>query len=274
MFAESRRGAEDGLPAALQHEVLHLTYIGAEPPRGSRERLNVQSGLRSRLALGARADVVELLDSGCLSLPEIEQNLLDLARLNRLFGGTAQSMAAIRRLIGDRRDASILDAGTGRADMPAAFARAGWRTVGVDANPDVVVIARRVTAGEPAIEIVEGDAQRLPFADDAFDVAHCSLLVHHLNPDDAVATLRELARVARLGVVVNDLRRGLWAMAATWVTVTALGRSPVTLTDGMASVRRAYTLPELDGLLAGAGLAVRWRSNERMPRVVTAAVRA
>ena len=34
------------------------------------------------------------------------------------------------------------------------------------------------------------------------------MVVHHLEPADAVALLREMARVARLGVVVNDLVRG------------------------------------------------------------------
>jgi ubiquinone/menaquinone biosynthesis C-methylase UbiE len=138
-------------------------------------------------------------------------------------------------------------------------------------NPDVLLIARRETANEPAIQIVEGDARSLPFADGAFDVAHCSLLVHHLEPLDVIGAFRELARVARHGVVVNDLRRGFWPLAATLVTVTALGRSRVTRSDGLVSARRAYTLDELDDLLAQAGLVTRWRSSRWWPRVVTAA---
>ena len=228
-------------------------------------------GALGRFPLAARADAVELLDSGCLSLPEVEQNLVDLARLNRLPGGTAASVDGIRHLIGNGRDPRILDAGTGQADMPMAFGRHGWRTVALDPNPDVLLVARRATENEPRVEVVEGDVRRLPFGDGEFDVAHCSLLVHHLEPDEAVSALRELARVARLGVVVNDLRRGLLPMAATWVTVTALGRSRVTRQDGMTSVQRAYTLDELDDLLARAGLARRWRSSGWMPRVATAA---
>ena len=224
-----------------------------------------------RFPLAARADAVELLDSGCLSLPEVEQNLVDLARLNRLPGGTAASVDAIRHLIGSRPDPRILDAGTGQADMPVAFAHHGWRTVALDPNPDVLLIARRATENERRVEVVEGDVRRLPFSDGEFDVAHCSLLIHHLEPDEAVSALRELARVARLGVVVNDLRRGILPMAATWITVTALGRSRVTRQDGMTSVQRAYTLVELDDLLAQAGMAPRWRSSRWMPRIATMA---
>lgn len=224
--------------------------------------------------MSSRTDAVELLDSGSLSMSEVEQNLADLARLNRLPGGTATSVDGVRRLLGRRRDARILDAGTGSGDMPLAFARRTWRSVGVDLNPDVLPIARRTTAHEPLIEIVEADARALPFDDGAFDVAHCSLLVHHLEPDEVVRALRELSRVAREGVVINDLRRGIWPLCATWASITAFGRSRVTRHDGLISVRRAYTLDELDLLLADAGLVTRWRSNRWMPRVVTATSRA
>lgn len=229
------------------------------------------SSLRSHLPLSARADAVELLDSGSLSAVEIEGNLADLARLNRLPGGTAESIRGVRSLVGSREEARILDVGTGYGDMPLAFAARGWRTLGLDLNPRVVAIARRRTADEPSIEIVEGDVRSLPFEDSAFDVAHCSLLLHHLEPHEAIRGLRELGRVARLGVVVNDLRRGIWPLCATWASIVAFGRSPVTRTDGLISARRAYSLDEVDGLLAEAGLVTRWRSGALPPRVVTAA---
>ncbi|MGI8999279.1 MAG: hypothetical protein ACR2GO_06185, partial [Candidatus Limnocylindria bacterium] len=94
---------------------------------------------------------------------------------------------------------------------------------------------------------------------------------HHLDPEEAVVVLREMRRVSRHGVVINDLRRGVLPFVATAVSVVAFGRSPVTRNDGLVSARRAYTLGELGGLLDAAGLAVRWRSPSWMPRVVTAA---
>ena len=231
------------------------------------------STLRRRLPLGMRADAVELLDSGRLSLSEVTANLDDLARLNRLPGGTAASMAAIARLApGD--DLRVLDVGTGGGDVPLAFARRGWTTVATDTNPAVLGVARRQVAHEPRIDLVEADGRALPFEDGAFDVAHCSLLVHHLDPADAVTLLRELRRVARHGVVVNDLRRGFVPLLATGVSIALLARSRVTRSDGLVSARRAYTLDELDALLGRAGLRARWRSSGWMPRVVTTAVAA
>jgi SAM-dependent methyltransferase len=222
------------------------------------------------MPLAVRADAVELLDAGCLSLPEVEQNLVDLVRLNRLPGGTDASEAAISRLVGPETRPAILDIGTGSADMPLAFAGRGWPTTGIDANADVLLVARRA-AEHPLVEIAAGDGRSLAFDDASFDVAHCSLLIHHFEPDEAVAVLGEMRRVARRGVVVNDLRRGLLPLAATAASVAAFGRSRITWSDGLTSARRAYTLPELDDLLAAAGLRVHWRSPGWHPRVVTAA---
>ena len=236
--------------------------------------LTVLRRARRNLPLGLRADAEELLDGGRLSLPDVERNLADLASLNRLPGGTASSIDGIRRLVDGRTTARILDAGTGRGDMPIAFARQGWATTALDRNPDVLIVARRATAGERRVEVVEGDARSLPFDDDAFDVSHCSLLVHHLAPAEVVAVLLELGRVARRGVAINDLRRGMLPLLATAASVVALGGSRVTRNDGLVSARRAYTLDELDDLIGQAGLAVGWRSPRWLPRVVTTAIQA
>ena len=228
-------------------------------------------GMRRLLMLGARTDAAELLDSGRLSRSEVEANLADLARLNRLPGGTDASVRAIEQLIGTGNDVRILDVGTGAGDMPIAFARRGWRVVATDINPDVLAVAGAALGDVAGVELVEADVLGLPLDDGAVDVAHSSLLLHHLAPEAAVLALREMRRVARRGVVVNDLRRGLLPLTATWVSVRALGRSPVTRVDGVISARNSYTLPELDELLAEAGLTLRWRSPGWLPRVVTAA---
>lgn len=229
---------------------------------------------RESLPLRLRADAVELLDGGCLSLPEIERNLADLARLNQLPGGVAASISGIRRLLRAETDARILDVGTGQGDMPLAFARQGWSTVALDLNAAVLPIARRETAAEQRIEVVGGDARSLPFESGSFAVSHCSLLVHHLDPREVVAVLEEMQRVARRGVVINDLRRGLLPLVATVGSVAAIAGSRVTRYDALVSARRAYTLDELDRLIGQAGLTVAWRSRPWMPRVVTVATPA
>ena len=148
-------------------------------------------------------------------------------------------------------------------------ARAAVRVIAADLRPEILAVAQRNLADTNAVTFLQADARELPLDDDAVDVAHASLVLHHLDPADAVTALREMRRVARLGVVVNDLRRGLLAFGVNAVTVLALSRGRYTRHDGVLSARRAYTLPELDAIAAEAGLSVAWRSLPFMPRVTT-----
>ncbi|MBW3612904.1 MAG: methyltransferase domain-containing protein [Chloroflexi bacterium] len=226
-----------------------------------------------RLPLSRRSDSPELLDTGSVVGRELRTNLADLARLNRLPGGAGASVDAIRRLAGTRRDVTVLDVGSGAGDLPLAFAARGWRVVGLEGDPAVAAVASAITDGVDRVRIVTGDAMALPFDDASVDVAHSSLLLHHLDPARAVRALTQMARVARLGVVINDLRRGVLPLLAVGVAVAALGRCRTTRHDGLLSVRRSYTPAELDALLSASGLRRVRRSAAWMPRLVTTAVR-
>lgn len=237
---------------------------------------------RGVMRLRHRTTRRELLDGEALDPREVAANLRDFARLNRLPGGVRASLAAVDRLADGAGELSILDVGTGGADIPLRLAAEGrrrgarWRIMALERHPQVLAQARaRVRSRrDPDVELVEGDALRLPLADRSVDVAHASLLLHHLEPDAARRALREMARVARRGVIVNDLQRGLIPLAMTAAVTLALARSRYARHDGIVSAERAYRLSELDALLADAGLRVAWRSTALLPRVTTAAVAA
>jgi ubiquinone/menaquinone biosynthesis C-methylase UbiE len=207
----------------------------------------------------------ELLDGPLDDPAALRGNLRDLARVNRHLGGSALSIRAIEALAGDRNALSVLDVGTGAADIPVALlehaARTGrdWRVTGVDSRPEVLAAAAALDprlTGPPGLTLHVGDGAGLAFDDGAFDVAHASLVVHHLDPAGVDALLREMARVARLGVVVNDLVRGRWALAGAWTLTRLATRNRYTRNDAPLSVRRAYTRPELRAMLARADLEV------------------
>lgn len=212
----------------------------------------------------------EHLDGPLTDLNVLAGNLADLGRINRVFGGVDLSRRAIESLVGDRARIEdgplrLVDIGTGGADIPLALIGA-WRGRGarlsvtaIDSRPEVLEAA---AAAQPAIEteadlrLELGDGLDLPYPDDAFDIAHASLLLHHLEPDEAVVLLRVMARVAGRGVVINDLSRGWLPWLGAWLTLHAMTRNRFTLHDGPLSVRRAYTVGEARQLVARAGLRV------------------
>lgn len=89
-----------------------------------------------------------------------------------------------------------LDVATGTGRVAIRAARAGADVTGLDIAPRLLEQAR-ANAGDLPIRFDEGDAERLPYEDEAFDVVS-SVFGAIFAPDhDAVA--RELARVCRPG---------------------------------------------------------------------------
>jgi ubiquinone/menaquinone biosynthesis C-methylase UbiE len=216
------------------------------------------------------SDAPELLDGPLPDSAVVAGNLRDLRRINRLFGGVALSDWGVRRLLdvadssnGSTGPATILDVGTGGADIPLALlaaARREDRALRVHAVDSRTEILDAASVARPGFDRVDGlwlevvGEAALPYPDGSFDVAHASLVVHHLEPDQAVAFIRELGRVGRRGVVVNDVSRGWLAWAGAWLFGHLLTTNRFTRHDATLSVRRAYTLPEMRALFVRAGL--------------------
>ena len=98
------------------------------------------------------------------------------------------------------------------------------------------------------MSLVAADVFRLPFRDRAFDFAVSTLFFHHFSPDENRAILAELLRVSRIGFAVLDLRRHRVPLALVAVAGRALFRSRVSMLDGVASVRQAYTAAEAQAI--------------------------
>jgi 2-polyprenyl-3-methyl-5-hydroxy-6-metoxy-1,4-benzoquinol methylase len=208
-------------------------------------------------------DAVELLDGPLDDPVALAGNLRDLRRVNRWLGGASLSTVAIEALAAHRVQLTLLDVGTGGGDIPLALLDWAHRrdrrlsVVGIDSRPEIIAQAVQAhLAGAPdgRLELQIGDGRSLPYPDRSFDVAHSSLLLHHLDPADAVELLGEMRRVARLGVVVNDLHRGRLAWLGAWLMSHLLTGNRYTRHDAPLSVRRAYRVPEVTDLLRAAGL--------------------
>lgn len=220
--------------------------------------------------LNARSTAHELLDAEHLDLLELRRNLREMAMLNRLPGGIGDSVRAVERLLDEQTEATVLDVGTGSGDFVKRLRRRRHvEVIASDLRPEILEIAARNLAGTNNVSLLNADARAIPLGDGEVDVAHASLLMHHFDPDDAIAALAEMRRVSRLGVVINDLRRGLLPFAMTAAAVLTLSRGAYTRHDGVLSARRAYTLAELDTLAAKAGLKRVARSGRFWPRVTT-----
>jgi len=216
--------------------------------------------LSNRMGLARLEGASERLDAPGVDESAVEESLDDLARINRLFGGNRLTLNGLDRLFPGRGHGrlTLLDAGCGGGDTALAMAR--WarqrgfvpHVVGVDASPSIAALAHDRVGDD--VELHVGDMRELGFDDDSVDVATCSLVVHHLEPADAVRALQELSRVARRGVLVNDLVRSRVGLVGAHLVARLLARNSITRHDAVLSVRRAYTRDELLGFVRAAGL--------------------
>lgn len=210
-----------------------------------------------------RVEAAELLDAPDHHAWELAANLRDIRLVNRLAGGSATILHYLPALIGEtsqNRPLSLLDLATGSGDIPLAvadWAARGGVTLEItasDASPQILAEARRMLAGTPNVAFAEWDARQVPMPDGSFDIVLCSLALHHFTPADAVLVLREMDRLARIGFVVNDIRRSPAGYASAWLASRVATRNRLTRHDMPLSVQRAYTPAELRALCDEAGI--------------------
>ena len=200
----------------------------------------------------------ELLDDPGADPVLAAESLRNIARSNRWFGGAAAVRFGLRRALDGMTcgaTISLLDIGTGTGDLPIAARRWAERRglrllpVGIERSRVAARLAQRT--GVPCAVACAGMP---PVADKTVDIILVSQVVHHLDATSAVTLLRTCDRLARRAVIITDLRRGALGPLAFWLGARGLRFDPVTVADGMTSIRRGYTTSELQMLLAEAGV--------------------
>lgn len=204
----------------------------------------------------------ELLDLSTCSPADAAQSLRDLARVHRYLGGQRVFAKLLLPWLGRHKggQATLLDLGTGSAHIPLSLdvwaERAGvdLHIVALDLKPLHLGIAAKQAQGRGALSFLCADGVKLPLRTGAVDYVISSLFLHHFPAETLVRLLAEARRVARFGIVMNDMARH-WVPYLFVLTASPLfARNWVTRHDGPISILRSYTREELIELADQAGL--------------------
>jgi len=236
----------------------HGTFNNQKPSDVSKELLKCSYMLAS---LKNRLCEPELMDDPGINRQSHIQALQGLTRIYH----ASRTGAAMWRIL--RREPAtgsqplrVLDIATGGGDMPLDMARRARRAGipleihGCDLSTTAVAYARlraRREGSRARFFKLDISKQQIP---SGYDVLTSGLFLHHLQEDAVVAMLRHMSESARQTVIVDDLRRTRFGYLLAWVATRGLSRSAVVHEDGLASVRAAFSTPEIIELAADAGL--------------------
>ena len=204
----------------------------------------------------------ELMDQPDLAPPVHDAALAGLERINRVSAAAAPFRGPVLALARETRERrlSVLDVACGGGDVPIALWHAARREgleldlTAIDRSPQAVEHARAAAerrGADVAVAVRDAcDGRPLPPA----DVVTCSLFLHHLEADAAVALLAAMGAAARRMLLVSDLRRTVGGLLLALAVPRLLSRSPVVHADAPASARAAWSPAELAAHASRAGL--------------------
>jgi ubiquinone/menaquinone biosynthesis C-methylase UbiE len=206
--------------------------------------------------------VPEIMDRPGNDAALLRADLYVLESINRFLGGCRIALRYLDEFLEAAPTSSlnILDLATGSADIPRTIARWARRRgirvaiTAVDGNPDILRVAREECAAWPEICLEQHDLLALPYATASFDLVFCSLALHHFAEADVVAILRRIHDIARVGYIINDLRRNRVAICLSKLMARTIITNPIARFDAPASCERAFSVGELHAMAAQAGI--------------------
>jgi 2-polyprenyl-3-methyl-5-hydroxy-6-metoxy-1,4-benzoquinol methylase len=202
--------------------------------------------------------VLEMMDRDQPPSVELERDLERIRQLNRWFGSYRLVLSFIRNWIKPTDKLRVVDLATGSGDIPRLivdYARKINATVEIDAvdrQPATLEIARRLSADYPEISYQEANVLEWNSVE-AYDIALCTLALHHFSNEDAVRLLRRCCQISRRFVLVSDLRRNFSLVAGVYLLTALIFREPMTRYDARLSTIRAFSFSEMGDLAVRAG---------------------
>lgn len=185
----------------------------------------------------------EIMDDFTIQDERIDNALRELKVINIFLGGKATTRKGFHILQKKKSLDSrltVLDVGAGGADV---FENGNdhYSISVLDKNPRVC----QYLQNNSGYTVICGDAMDIPFREKSFDVVHVSLFLHHFTEEQIIRLMKSFSRVARYGIIINDLRRSWLALIGIKFLTLLFSRSSMVKHDAPLSVQRGFTKKEL-----------------------------
>ncbi len=213
----------------------------------------------------------------------ISKTLTELNIINQWLGGYKVTISGLNKLLFGKKitELQIADMGCGGGHTLKEIFK--WskknnyrvKFFGIDANPNIIEVARKTTKELKDIELVTGNVLEQDLNGYSFDIINCTLLIHHFNDEELVLFLKKMSASARIGIVINDLHRNWFAYYSIAILTKLFSRSSMVRNDAPLSVLRAFDRSELYNILSKAGIndyELAWRWAYRWQLVIRSSI--
>lgn len=198
-----------------------------------------------------RSYEAEIMDDFSIRDGRIDEALHELKIINKYLGGIATTKSALKYFLDfSGKELSVLDIGSGSSDnlIAAKENYPAIKIISIDKN------YRALSSSKNLLEKINSDAFDLPFKNKSFDFVHASLFLHHFTYEQINKLMREFIRIARSGIIINDLQRSCFALIGIKILTVLFSKSEMVKNDAPISLKRGFKKQEILKLLSDAGV--------------------
>ena len=191
----------------------------------------------------------EIMDDFSVDDIRIEQALDELKLINKFLGGTKTSLSGLKYFIDENRtdEVKILDIGSGTSDifLNSMGSLTGIKVYSVDRNKKICRLIKTRNSFVP----INGNGLILPFKENSVSVIHASLFLHHFRENEIIEIIKSSMKIAWDGIIINDLRRSVWALIGIRILTLLFSRSAMVRNDAPISVKRGFIKKDITTIL-------------------------
>lgn len=198
-----------------------------------------------------RSHEAEIMDDFSIQDERIDRALTELKIINKYLGGISTTKSALRYFVQSKKEElRILDIGSGASDnlLAATNKYPNLQILSIDKN------LRALSSSENLLEKINSNAFELPFKNNSCDIVHTALFLHHFSEEQILILLKEFLRIAKKGIIINDLQRSFFALLGIKILTVLFSNSEMVINDAPLSVKRGFTKQEILKLISDVGV--------------------
>lgn len=191
----------------------------------------------------------EIMDDFSIDDRRIEQALNELKLINKFLGGIKTSLSGLKNFIDENRmdEVKILDIGSGTSDifLNKTSSLKEIKVYSLDRNKKICKLIKTRNSFFP----INGNALILPIKDNSVSIIHASLFLHHFREYEIIEIIKSSMKIAKDGIIINDLRRSVWALIGIRILTLLFSRSTMVSNDAPISVKRGFIKKDITTIL-------------------------